>query len=98
MNCNLLYQIVTHPNEACEQDAARGINKIFRKFSLYSSQMPSPTTPPLALTVPSLTVLQSRTSPQPNGRQADDAQQQRAAKDTPPPGVAGRGRLVDIVV
>jgi hypothetical protein len=59
--------------------------------------MPSPTTPPLALTAPSLTVLQSRTSPQPNGKQPDD-QAQRTAKDAPAPGLTGRGRLVDIVV
>lgn len=58
--------------------------------------MPSPTTPPLALTAPSLTVLQSRTSPQPHGKQPDDPQ--RTAKDTPAPGVTGRGRLVDIIV
>jgi hypothetical protein len=59
--------------------------------------MPSPT-PPLALTAPSLSVLQSRTSPQPNGQQPDD-QKQKAAKDASVPvNSTGRGRLVDIIV
>lgn len=58
--------------------------------------MPSPT-PPLALTAPFLTVLQSRPSQLPNGHPDDP--KQRTAKDlSAPVAVTGRGKLVDIVV
>lgn len=58
--------------------------------------MASPTSP-LALTTPSLTVLQSRPVQLPNGQQGDP--RPRTAKDPSVPVTAtGRGRLVDIVV
>ncbi len=57
--------------------------------------MATPTLP-IALSVPSLTVLQSRTNTSSN-RQDDEAA--RSGRDNAaPPAATGRGRLIDIVV